>query len=179
MADSTAVEAVKFWGGLAGLVTFAFTLWDRAFRSRPWIEPHVFMTADFRSAVFGGVPDDVTAALRIFNPGPRTIGIGQVRFYPRTSDPLIALIDEVGRDVHPKRLLPVQAEEAKLFDLIWRDLLQGEDPERTIWVIVPWRPLAGILPRFPLVLRTSIAALRRLQDAEIQSARIKVGLPAQ
>jgi hypothetical protein len=176
MAYGPGAEWVKFWGGLAGLVTFAFTVWDRAFRSHPWIEPHVFMTADFRSAMFGGIPDDVTASLRIFNPGPRTIGIGQVRFYPRTPDPLIALVDEVGRDGHPKRLLPLQAEEAELFDLIWRDLLPGEDPERTIWVIVPWRPLAGILPRLPLVLRTSIAALRRLQDAKIQAARAKAGI---
>jgi hypothetical protein len=175
MADDVYVEGIKFWGGLAGLVTFAFTVWDRFFRSRPWIEPHVVMKADFRSAMFGGVSDDVTASLRIYNPGSKTIGIGAVRFYPRTDDPLIELTRDVGREVHPRRMLPIGAGEKGLFELLWRDLAYGENPERAIWIIVSWRPLTAIFPRPPLVMKTSIAALRRLQDAEVDAAKARAG----
>ena len=37
MADSTLVEGVKLLGGIAGLGTTAFTIWDRLFRERPQV----------------------------------------------------------------------------------------------------------------------------------------------
>jgi hypothetical protein len=108
MVDGSGAEWIKFWGGLAGLVTFAFTVWDRAFRSRPWVEPHVYIEIDIRQAMFGAVIDDAAVCLRVYNPGPKAIGLGSVRFYPRTTPPLIELYDDVGREVRCRVDVPCQ-----------------------------------------------------------------------
>lgn len=162
--DSTLVESIKLVGGIAGLATAGFTIWDRAFRARPWMEPHIAARVDGRPI---GLPlVDAPICLRIYNPGARTIGIGSVRF--RGVPPgRMALSDDVGRDVHPRRLMPIGPGETRLFEMIWRDPEQGDDPEHPVRIIVSWRPLTALFPRVPLRLRTSIGALQRLQEAEL------------
>ncbi|MBB2964995.1 hypothetical protein [Methylobacterium sp. R2-1] len=162
--DSALVESIKLVGGIAGLATAGFTIWDRTFRARPWMEPHIAIGQNARPV---GVPMiDAPICLRIHNPGSRTIGIGAVQFRGSRGGRM-ALSDDVGRDVHPRRLLPIAAGETRLFELIWTDPEHGEDLERPIWITVSWRPLTALLPRPPLRLRTSIGALTRLQEAEI------------
>ncbi|ACB28426.1 hypothetical protein Mrad2831_6514 (plasmid) [Methylobacterium radiotolerans JCM 2831] len=165
MADSAA-EWVKFWGGLAGLGTAAFTLWDRAIRSRPWVEPHIALSC---GAPLGMPEIDAPPYLRVHNPGSRTVGIRTVQFYGRRV-PCLALTVDVGRDVHRKRLLPIPAGKSRLFEVMWV-VEPGQDPEAAVWIVIRWRPLAAVFPRVPLLLRTSVGALIRLQDAEAQRAR--------
>ncbi|SDO51636.1 hypothetical protein SAMN05216360_12522 [Methylobacterium phyllostachyos] len=166
MADGTWTEAVKFWGGLAGIGTAAFTLWDRAVRSRPWVEPHITLSAGFP---LGMAEIDTPPHLRVHNPSRRTIGIRTVVFHGR-GIPRLALTEDVGRDVHPKRLLPIGAGKSRLFEVMWV-VEPGQDAEATVWIVIWWRPLAAVLPRVPILLRTSVGTLIRLQDAEAQRAR--------
>ena len=166
MADGPGVEAVKFWGGLAGLGTAAFTLWDRAVRARPWVEPHVALSS---GSPLGMSEIDAPPFLRIHNPSRRTIGIRAVAFHGRKI-PRLILTGDVCRDVHPKRLLPIPAGRSRLFEVMWA-VEEGQDVEATVWVAVQWRPLAAAFPRVPIVMRTSVDALVRLQDAEVQRAR--------
>lgn len=162
--DSPLVESIKLVGGIAGLATAGFTMWDRAFRARPWIEPHIAVGRDGRPV---GLPlIDAPVCLRIYNPGLKTIGVGAIRFRG-VREGRMALSNDVGRDVHPRRLLPIGPGETRLFEMIWLDPEPGEDLERSIWVTVSWQPLTALLPRVPLRLRTSIGALTRLQEAEL------------
>ena len=55
----------------------------------------------------------------------------------------------------------------RLFPLIWSDDPASEDFVRPQWFRVSWRPLNASFPRVPLLLRTSLAALTRLRDTEI------------
>lgn len=162
--DSALVESIKLVGGIAGLATAGFTIWDRAIRARPWMEPHIAARRDGRPM---GLPlVDAPICLRIHNPGSRTIGVGAVQFRGIRQGRM-ALSDDVGRDVHPWRLLPIGPGETRLFEMIWVDPEPGEDLEQHVWITVSWRPLAALLPRLPLRLRTSIGALTRLQEAEL------------
>ncbi|BAU92456.1 hypothetical protein MPPM_3851 [Methylorubrum populi] len=162
--DSALVESIKLVGGIAGLATAGFTLWDRAFRARSWVEPHIAISPIARPV---GVPMvDGPICLRIHNPGSRTIGIGAVQFRG-VREGSMALSDDVGRNAHPRRLLPIGPGEMRVFEMTWVDQEPGEAPERPIWITVSWRPLTALLPSPPLRLRTSIGTLTRLQEAEI------------
>lgn len=163
--DSALVESIKLVGGIAGLATAGFTIWDRAFRARPWMEPHIAISPSARPV---GLPMiDAPICLRIHNPGSRTVGIGAVQFRG-VREGSMALSDDVGRNAHPRRLLPISPGETRLFEMIWADPEHGEDIEQHVWITVSWQPLAALLPRPPLRLRTSIGALTRLQEAEIE-----------
>jgi len=165
MADGIDTEWVKFWGGLAGLGTAAFTIWDRLLRGRPWIEPHVVPTTD--GPALGMMSLDAPMYLRIYNPSRHAVGIGTLRLWG-IGTKRVELAADVGREVHPKRLLPIGPEDHRLFELLWGDREDGEDIERPFWIVVPWRPLKALLPRPPLLLRTSLAALIRQQEDELQ-----------
>lgn len=165
MADGIYTEAVKFWGGLAGLGTAAFTIWDRVLRGRPWMEPHVVAVDDGRS--HGMLSIDAPMYLRIHNPGRHAVGIGTLRLWGAGTK-RVELVADVGREVHPKRLLPIGPENHRLLELMWVDPEVGEDVERPFWIVVSWRPFKALLPRPPLLLRTSLAALIRQQEDELQ-----------
>lgn len=162
--DSALVESIKLVGGIAGLATAGFTIWDRAIRARPWMEPHIAVGRDGRPVGLRVV--DAPICLRIYNPGPRTIGIGSARFRGAPEGGM-SLSDDIGREAHPRRLLPIGPGETRLFEVNWPDPEEGDDLERPIWITVSWRPLTALLPRPVLWLKTSIGALMRLQDAEI------------
>ena len=162
MADSSIVEAIKLLGGIAGLGTAAFTIWDRAVRGRPRLEPHI--TVDPVSGWLG--TEAGTVNLLIKNPGPGSIGIGTVRFgdLPRGE---FDLEQDVGHDVDPGRLMPIPPNEERVFPLIWAVEPGTKGFEQPQWLTVSWRPLTASFPRVPLRLRTSLAALARLRDTEI------------
>ena len=164
MADGIYTEAVKFWGGLAGLATFAFTVWDRAVRSRPWVEPYI---VEGKRPLLDVLGIDAAVHLKIHNPGDRAIGIKAVNFYHR-GQPRFALAQDVGREVHPKRLLPIAAGETCSFEVIWLDYPDNKNADLPVWVVIHWRPLAAVLPRLPLIMQTSSAALTRLQEVVLQ-----------
>lgn len=167
MTGDIYTEWVKFWGGLAGLATGAFTIWDRILRSRPWMEPHV--VPSMKRPFLDTLSIDAPIFLRIHNPGRYAIGVGTLRLRGAKTERL-EFEGDVGRDVHPSRLIPIAAGEHRLFPLIWTNP-EGEDNERPFWITVSWRPLRGLMPRPPLFLRTSLAALTRLQEDELRVYR--------
>lgn len=169
MADGIYTEAVKFWGGLAGLGTAAFTIWDRMVRGRPWMEPHVILGP--KGQAIGELRIDAPVYLRIYNPGPLTIGVGPMRLRgseaKRPKDQQVAMVADVGRDVHPQRLFSIPAGSFGLFELVWADPEDERDFDRPFSIVVSWRPLNARLRRPPLRLPTSLAALKRLQRDEL------------
>lgn len=162
MADGPIIEAIKLLGGIAGLGTAAFTIWDRAVRSRPHLEPHVIV--DPVSGWLGS--ESATVALRVRNPGPGSVGINSVRLGKLPRDQF-DLEQDVGKDVHPERLIPILSGEEKVFPLIWAVDSDNPQFERSLLLKVSWRPLNATMPRLPLRMRTSLAALTRLRDTEI------------
>src|SRR4051794_22457839 len=73
MAESI-VESIKLVGGLAGLGTLTFTIFDRFIRGRPW--------ATVDRAVFLNLPDPDRLELRIFNTSPRPILVQSIETAP-------------------------------------------------------------------------------------------------
>ena len=165
MADGIYTEAVKFWSVLGGLGTAAFAFWDRLLRERPSIEPRVVPATN--GPALGMLSLDAPMYLRIHNSGRHAVGIGILWLWGAPRDRVV-MVGDVGRDVHPQRLLPIASEEHRLFELMWVDPEPGENIERRFWIFVPWRPLHALLPRPPLFLRTSLGALIRQQEDELQ-----------
>lgn len=77
MTDSWLVEGIKLIGGLAGIGTAAFTIWDRAVRSRPWLQVQVSATGRT-----GDVREDfrryTKVDLQLNNPGRRAIMVKSI-----------------------------------------------------------------------------------------------------
>jgi hypothetical protein len=73
--DTTLVEAVKLFGGIAGLLTAAFMVWGRWARGRPlaWVT----------AAKFGANPLEY---IRLKNPGYGDVFVLGLRAYPRIYD---------------------------------------------------------------------------------------------
>jgi hypothetical protein len=69
------LENIKLFGGIAGLVSATFLVWDRWTRGRPL----AWVTATKR---FSGNPEEY---LRVINPGHSDLFIRAVRVYPRTA----------------------------------------------------------------------------------------------
>jgi hypothetical protein len=72
-ADTTIIEFIKTAGGIAGLASAAFLIWDRLVRGRPRAE----LSATIRTS---GTPAD--PCIRIVNPGPTGLLIRSVRVLP-------------------------------------------------------------------------------------------------
>lgn len=159
MADSDPVELLKLLGGIAGLATAAFTIYDRAIRSRPIAN----LNAD-APELWLGVP--ATVYLQIKNPTDRDLIIEEIS---TSREPSL----RVGTDMSTsgiiwsvmgvKHLSVIPAGEERAFP-IW--IPRDEDPTDYAFSIeIRWRPVtAYFFGRIPVTLRLSTGILRSLAD---------------
>jgi len=154
--DTTLVEAIKLFGGIAGLLTAAFMVWDRWTRGR--------LMAWVTAKKFGANPlEDI----RLKNPGYGDVFVLRVRAYPRLYDvakdrSVRATITDTGlkSDV---RVLLKQNEERDLS--IFPNRPTGSSSRRVCFLVF-WRKTSSTwLPQVPVVIMTSTGDIERIAAA--------------
>jgi hypothetical protein len=167
------LETIQTIGSFAGLLTAAFTVWDRWLRGRPLAE----LSATVRR---GGTPAEPD--IRIINPGPTALLIRNARVSP-------AGIYAVAKDREPKSIMAaagaVTVEDAGVLNVLLPpgqelrlaiiDLRNEEDKTVLRWVhfVVYWRKTSSTwLPQAAVVIGTSTRAIEQIAAAAAQRAQV-------
>jgi hypothetical protein len=149
------IEEIKLIGGIAGLATAAFTIWDRLVRGRPLA--YIVVNGEY------GTPFHY---LRVRNIGDVGIIVTGVRARPAGSvakdHSIRAIVSGVVGDA-PAAIIDPGADH----DFV---LLRGEaeedGPSMPIWLFVFWRRTSATwLPLPPRIVRTSTGDLRLMGKA--------------
>jgi len=161
VADTTIIEFIKTAGGIAGLATAAFMVWDRWARGRPL----AWVTATKR---FAGNPEDYIC---IKNPGFSDVFIRGVRVYPKRiygvakDNSTKAIASSFYADVNV--LLPPGEEQYLPIIEFPKDLDKPLDTSRR-WVcfLIFWRKTSSTwLPQFPILVITSTRDIESISVA--------------
>lgn len=161
MADSDPVELIKLLGGIAGLATAAFTIYDRAIRGRP--------TANLSAIapeMWAGVPGTVFLVIR--NPSDRDILIEEIatgrepKVVVGTDETVTSLIRA---SMGLKYASVIAAKSERVYPIHFS---RDEVTDLPVTFTVAWQPVtAHYLSRVPLRIRASTGRLRMLaQEAE-------------
>lgn len=163
--DWTLAEAIKLFGGLAGLVSAAFLIWDRWARGRPlaWVTAKEYWASRYQY-------------IRIQNPGPADLFIRKVRAYP----PIYSFAKDhkaesiaaatIGVDVH----VLLAAGETHDLVLIPRDIETPDipvfvprDPDsRRVSFYIHWRKTSSSwLWQIPVTVRSSARDIEQIAAA--------------
>lgn len=158
-SDTSVIEFIKTVGGIAGLLTAAFMVWDRWARGRPlaWVT----------ATKFGANPLEY---IRLKNPGYGDVIVLGVRAYPRVYDvakdrSVEATITNTGfqRDV---RVLLKQNEERDLPIFPNRRKLPEGSASRRFCFLVFWRKTSSTwLPQAPIMIFTSTGYVEQIAAA--------------
>ena len=161
-SDTSIIEFIKTVGGIAGLLTAAFMVWDRWARGRPlaWVT----------ATKFGANPLEY---IRLKNPGYGDVFVLAVRAYPRVYDvakdrSTRAAITDTGfqRDV---RVLLKQNKEWDLKIFPNRRKLPEGSASRRVYFLIFWRKTSSTwLPQVPVVIMTSTGDIERIAAAATQ-----------
>jgi hypothetical protein len=159
----TLVEAIKLFGGIAGLLTAAFMVWDRFLRGRPLAE----VTAEKRFSN----PEEY---IRIKNPGPGDVLIREVRVHQKAPP-----IYEIAKDHSARAIISslygtdvsvlLRPGEERLLPIIERprDIDRPIDmSSRRVWFFIYWRKTSLTwLPQPPVFVMTSSDYIKRIAAA--------------
>jgi len=152
----TLVEAIKLFGGIAGLVTAAFLVWDRWARGRPlaWVT----------ARKFGANPLEY---IRLKNPGYGDVFVLGVRAYPRVYD--VAKDRSVRATITATALkwdVRVLLRQNEEWDLPIFPNLPTDAASRRVCFLVFWRKTSSTwLPQVPVVIMTSTGYIERIAAA--------------
>ena len=148
MADgSTLAEGIKLLGGIAGLGTAAFTIWDRLFRDRPqvWVVAEPFVQSGQRYL-----------KLVVRNPAPVQIRVTSISITPKLfeiwkDDSVLASVEaELG--IAPAAF--IDAETEKKFPINLSKSLSKENRDLLCRITVRWRSMRHEhIPCIPVVHR--------------------------
>jgi|GraSoi_2013_60cm_1033757.scaffolds.fasta_scaffold46262_1 hypothetical protein len=152
------LEAIKLVGGIAGLLTTAFVIWDRWARGRPlaWVT----------AKKFGANPLEY---IRIQNPGPVGVFIKSVRAYPGG-------LYGIAKDRSPGAMMKAQINiDVNVFlgpdDICDLPLLPLRNPseaarDQPVRFLVFWRKTSSsYLRQVPVVIMTSTDDIQRIAAA--------------
>jgi hypothetical protein len=160
------LEAIKLVGGIAGLLTTAFVIWDRWARGRPlaWVTIKKLGVNPYKY-------------IRIKNPGPADVFILRVRAYP--SRPY-----GIARDHSTKAILEAAFKsDAKVFlwqgDVIDLPIIELSKPvvedqhkateaptNQSVWFVIYWRKTSSsYLRQVPVMIMTSTRDIERIAKA--------------
>jgi len=159
MAESNLVELIKLVGGIAGLLTAAFTVYDRAIKSRPVV--NIIAKKDWP-----GVKGLVW--IQVKNPTDRDIIIEEIStsredtIFIGPNEATSSLLLAVSGI---KRMAVIGAGSERMFPMHLAD----DDPaDLAVKIEIVWRPVtARWFNRMPVTLYSSTGSLRELmQEAE-------------
>jgi hypothetical protein len=171
-ADTTIIEFIKTAGGIAGLASAAFLIWDRLVRGRPLAE----LSAIVRTS---GTPAD--PCIRIVNPGTTGLLIRSVRVLPAgiyavaknfgIKPTMAALGDTTVKDANILNVVLLRP--GQEHDLAIIDRRKDEDARknisRRVCFCIYWRKNSSTwLPQLPVFIFTSIAGIQRIVAATSQ-----------
>jgi hypothetical protein len=147
--ERTMLEEIKLVGGIAGLATAAFTIWDRWARGRPLAWPTI--------KTFGVNPFKF---IRIKNPGPRAYPAGIYGVAKNDSSDAIlqATVPQIFGVADLHALLRRDAEyDLPIYYLSKTKMdLEGNLPSRRVCFLIFWRKTSSTwLPQFPVWIMTS------------------------
>jgi hypothetical protein len=156
------LEAIKLVGGIAGLVTTAFVIWDRWVRGRPlaWVDA---------TKRFTGTPEEY---IRIKNPGYGNVFIRKVRVFPQNiygvaKDPSVRAITSALFNIDVNVLLrPGKTHDLGIIKSP-KKLDEPQDaPSRRVCFLIYWRKTSSTwLPQVPVVIMTSTGDIERIAAA--------------
>lgn len=154
MADSVVVEGIKLFGGIAGLATAAFTIWDRAFRDRP----QVWVTAD---PIFESGQRYLYVVVR--NPAPVQIRVTSISVAPNLfviwrDHSLEAAVDS-GMGV--KAAIFIDGESDHRFPILLTEEVSEENLDILCRITVHWQSMRHEhIPCIPVTHRKTIRTLK-------------------
>jgi hypothetical protein len=157
------LEEIKLFGGIAGLITAAFLVWDRWTRGRPL----AWVTATRR---FGTLAEYIC----IINPGRSDLFIREVRVYPRTAGVLYGVAKDHSEKAVVSTLYSTEvnallrAGAEKYLPIIPLPTNPGAPP-KVPWVVcflIFWRKTSSTwLPQLPAVVVTTTRYIERISAA--------------
>lgn len=164
MADSILVEGIKLVGGIAGLCTAGYTIWDRTVRSRPYVNMHAPMPTSF------GV--SAKTLITVHNPGRVDIAIEGIKSsdpnYRASSDDTTMSLLEAFEDIQKDIFVP--AGDKRSFMVL--DVRPDDKCNRDVRLLIKWRPVtAYLLPRIPIVVRIERGRLEALEKDAVRRHR--------
>jgi hypothetical protein len=156
------LEAIKLVGGIAGLLTTAFVIWDRWVRGRPL----AWMDATKR---FTGNPEEY---IRIKNPGYGNVFIRKVRVEPLNiygvaKDPSVRAITSALFNMDVNVLLrPGKTHDLGIIKFPKKLDKPQDAPSRRVCFLIYWRKTSSTwLPQVPVVIMTSTGDIERIAAA--------------
>jgi hypothetical protein len=159
------LEAIKLVGGIAGLVSAAFLIWDRWARGRPlaWVTAKKFGASSYEY-------------IRVVNPGPGGVFIRRVDVSP----PIYGLAKDHSAGAIAGTLVDedvqVFLETGKTHDLV---LIDGRNqlevpkdaPPQRVYMFIRWRKTSSSwLPQVPVIIATSTLDIQRIAAATTEKA---------
>jgi hypothetical protein len=157
------LEKIKLFGGIAGLITATFLVWDRWTRGRPL----AWVTATRR---FGILAEYIC----IINPGRSDLFIREVRVYPRTARVLYGVAKDHSEKAVVSTLYSTEvnallrAGEEKYLPIIKLPRILDAPPKDAWWVcfLIFWRKTSSTwLPQWPAVVMTTTRYIERISAA--------------
>ena len=163
MADSTLVEGIKLFGGIAGLATAAFTIWDRAIRSRPVV--------NLSTPIPKGFGVSARTMIKVRNPGATDIIIEDIESSEPhihiSSDDTITSLLQASMGI--RNIAVVPAGEERSFILLDA---QEQDTHGDFTLTIRWRPVTSYyFSRPPVVVRLKAGTLQFLEKEAEQRLR--------
>jgi hypothetical protein len=166
MISDLPIEAVKFFGGLGGLASSAFLIYDRVVRFRPIIDL---------------VPVQYTTSLRLRNASPSPIIVDRIIVFPREIVQVSAANDQVsakqdvatvwypGNSSKPQIVFIYLKPEAERTFALKRSAAFEEASEKTLVTFrCRWRSPTKPFP-FPrrVTIRATVGDIRAIRDASL------------
>lgn len=149
------IELISFLGGLAGLGTAAFTIYDRLVRNRPIVslvtlKDKPFLATDIFVRVKNPSDRDIIVTSITTNREPQIL-VGQHNSFRSI----------VYASMGSRSITVVEAKSVRLFPL---QNIIDDDADLPVDITVNWRPITGrLFNRPPIVLRVSLGLLRQLE----------------
>jgi hypothetical protein len=147
------VEAIKLFGGIAGLATAAFTIWDRLARGRP-----------LAYVTLKGSPGNPYQYVRVKNVDRMDILITAIRPSPSRfriskGHSLRAIVGAAMGERPAAILAPEQEHDFPV-------IIKSDEPASTIWFFISWRRASVTwMPLPPKVISTSTRDLALMAQA--------------